>query len=180
MEAKPPSESLQVTKIENLIYGYTAGLGKYAIAASDKLLKGLGIVSPPPEPAKTAADIPFIRAFVAREPIGSGSESVNKFYEYYEEANQTKAAVTEMAEKGMEQEAVEYLKKHPSGFYTKGLNKVVRTFSELRKKRDAIFESRDLTPEQKKAALDALDKVMTETAKQKVELIENSKGAFNQ
>lgn len=168
------------SKIENLIYGYTAGLGKYAIAASDKLLKGLGIVSPPPEPAKTAADIPFIKAFVAREPIGSGSESVNKFYKYYEEANQTKAAVTEMSEKGMEQEAVEYLKKHPAGFYTKGLNKVVRTFSELRKKRDAVFESRDLTPEQKKAALDALDKVMTEIAKQTVELIENSKGAFNQ
>jgi len=168
------------SKIENLIYGYTAGLGKYAIAASDKLLKGLGVVSPPPEPAKTAADIPFIRAFVAREPIGSGSESVNKFYKYYEEANQTKAAVTEMAEKGMEQEAVEYLKKHPAGFYTKGLNKVVRTFSELRKKRDAVFKSRDLTPEQKKAALDALDKVMTEIAKQTVELIENSKGAFNQ
>jgi len=117
---------------------------------------------------------------VAREPIGSGSESVNKFYKYYEEANQTKAAVTEMTEKGMEQEAVEYLKKHPAGFYTKGLNKVVRTFSELRKKRDAIFESRDLTPEQKKAALDVLDKVMTEIAKQTVELIENSKGAFNQ
>ena len=40
----------------------------------------MGIAVPPPPPAGTAADIPVLRAFIAREPAGSMSESVNKFY----------------------------------------------------------------------------------------------------
>jgi len=161
-------------KIDNLISGYTAGLGKYAIEASDKLLKGLGIVSPPPAPAKTAADRPFLKAFLIMEPIGSSSESVNKFYEYYTKANQVKITVTALAEKGQEEQAVNYLKEHPEGFYTKGLNKVARTFSELRQKRDAVLNARDIDPDQKKKALDALDEIMTEIARQTLELIKTS------
>lgn len=161
-------------KIENLFVGYTGGLGKYALDASDKLLKILGVVSPPSEPAKTLADRPFIRAFVAREPIGSGSESVNKFYKLYDEANATKAAVKGLAEEGKEQEAINYLRSHPAGFYTKGLNRVARSFSDLRKKRDTVLDSRELNPEQKKRAIDALDKIMTEIARQTVELVESS------
>lgn len=167
-------------KIENLFVSYTGGLGKYALDASDKLLKTLGVISPPSEPSKTLADRPFIRAFVAREPIGSGSESVNKFYKFYDEANQTKAAVKGLAEGGKETEAVNYLRNHPAGFYTKGLNKVARTFSDLRKKRDAVLDSRDLNPEQKKRAIDALDKIMTEIARQTVELVETSNEKFRQ
>ncbi len=167
-------------KIENLFVSYTGGLGKYALDASDKLLKTLGVISPPSEPSKTLADQPFIKAFVAREPIGSGSESVNKFYNFYDEANQTKAAVKGLAEQGKEQEAVNYLKSHPAGFYTKGLNKVAQTFSDLRKKRDAVLNSRELTPEQKKRAVDALDKIMTEIARQTVELVKSGNEAFRQ
>ncbi|KKR80198.1 MAG: hypothetical protein UU28_C0046G0007, partial [Parcubacteria group bacterium GW2011_GWD2_40_9] len=161
-------------KIENLFVSYTGGLGKYALDASDKLLKTLGVISPPPEPAKTLADRPFIRAFVAREPIGSGSESVNKFYNLYDEANSTKAAVKRLAEEGKEDAAVNYLQSHPAGFYTN------RTFSDLRKKRDAVLDSRDLNPEQKKRAIDALDKIMTEIASQTVELVGSSNEKFRQ
>lgn len=167
-------------KIENLFVGYTAGLGQYALDASDKLLKTLGVVSPPSAPAKTLSDYPFIRAFVAREPIGSGSASVDKFYKIYDEANATKAAVKGLAEEGKDQDAVTYLRSHPAGFYTKGLNKVARTFSDLRKKRDAVLDSRDLNPEQKKRAVDALDKIMTEIARQTVELVESSNEKFRQ
>ncbi len=167
-------------KIENLFVSYTGGLGKYALDASDKLLKTLGVVSPPSEPAKTLADRPFLRAFVAREPIGSGSESVNKFYKFYDEANATKAAVKGLAEEGKEQEAINYLRSRPAGFYTKGLNKVARTFSDLRKKRDAVLDSRELNPEQKKRAVDALDRIMTEIARQTVELVKESNEKLGQ
>ena len=167
-------------KIENLFVSYTGGLGKYALDASDGLLKRLGVVSPPPGPTKTLSDRPFLRAFVAREPIGSGSESVNKFYKIYDEANATKAAVKGLAEEGKEQEAVNYLRSHPAGFYTKGLSKVARTFSDLRKKRDAVLDSRELTPDQKKRAIDALDKIMTEMARQTVELVKASNEKLGQ
>jgi len=117
---------------------------------------------------------------VAREPIGSGSESVNKFYKFYDEANQTKVAVKGLAEEGKETEAVNYLRSHPAGFYTKGLNKVARTFSDLRNKRDAVLDSRELSPEQKKRAIDALDKIMTEIARQTIELVGSSNEKFRQ
>ena len=122
----------------------------------------------------------FLRAFVAREPIGSGSESVNKFYKIYDEANATKAAVKGLAEEGKEQEAINYLRSHPAGFYTKGLSKVARTFSDLRKKRDVVLDSRELTPDQKKRAIDALDKIMTEMARQTVELVKASNEKIGQ
>ena len=83
-------------------------------------------------------------------------------------------------EDGKEDAAVNYLQSHPAGFYTKGLNKVARTFSDLRKKRDAVLDSRDLNPEQKKRAIDALDKIMTEIAKQTVELVGSSNEKFRQ
>ena len=167
-------------KLENFVNGYTGGLGRYALQASDALLESLGVVSPPPEPAKVAADRPFLRAFVAREPIGSGSESVNKFYDLLEESSATKKVVTDFAEQGKDKEALEYLRSHPAGFYTKGLNKIARTFSELRRKRNAVLDSRELTPEQKKRAIDALDRIMTEIAQQTLGLVETSSEAFTQ
>ena len=95
-------------------------------------------------------------------------------------SNTTKAAVKGLAEEGKEQEAINYLRSHPAGFYTKGLNKVARTFSDLRKKRDAVLDSRELNPEQKKRAVDALDKIMTEIARQTVELVKESNEKLGQ
>ena len=57
-------------KIENLILGYTGGLGRYALSIIDKVLTGTGAVKIPPRPAPSLSDLPIIKAFVVRDPEG--------------------------------------------------------------------------------------------------------------
>ena len=163
------------SKIENFANGYFGGLGRYALEASDAILKGFGIVNPPPEPAETLADKPFIKAFIVREPIGSASESVNQFYDILEKSTQAYNAAKDIAEKGNIDESAEYIKKHKEILFYKGLNKVAREYSEIRKYKQQVMESKDLTPEQKRKALDGLDTLMTEIAQQILIVINENK-----
>jgi len=162
-------------KIENLAYGYFGGLGRYAFDTSDAILKGLGIVTPPPEPEPTLADRPFIKAFVVREPIGSASESVNDFYNILEKATQAYTASKQMAEGGDIDSSVQYIQEHKEVLFYKGLNRVASQFSEIRKHKDAVMADKNLTPEQKRKAIDALDGLMTEIAKQALIIINENK-----
>jgi len=71
-------------KIENLIQGWTGGLGRYAMNLSDLALETAGVVKPDYEkPEKTLADYPLIKAFVVRYPSAS-TENITRFYDDYE------------------------------------------------------------------------------------------------
>jgi len=70
--------------IEHAIRGWTGGLGGYALNAMDTALEEVGLVDDsivPPE--KTLADIPLVKAFVARYPTTS-TKNVEDFYDNYE------------------------------------------------------------------------------------------------
>ena len=158
-------------KIENMVLGYFGGLGNYALDASDMILKKLGVVSPPPEPTKTAADIPFIKGFVVREPIGSNSESVNKFYDIVGKATQAYNAAKLLADSKSIDASAEYIKLHKEALLFKGLNKIVSDFSEINKKKRLIISSTTLLGTQKRQVLDSLDRLMTEIAQQTLIII---------
>lgn len=75
-------------KIENLVRGWTGGLGAYALQIMDASLRAVGVVKKGEvKPTKTLADIPFIKAFIVRFPT-SNAASVNKFYKNYSKAKQ--------------------------------------------------------------------------------------------
>jgi hypothetical protein len=70
--------------IDNYIRSWTGGLGQHVVNLVDAGLRKAGVVPDPVLPAKTLADIPFIKAFVVRYP-SAGTESIQKFYdEYYQ------------------------------------------------------------------------------------------------
>jgi len=161
-------------KIENLAQGYFGGLANYVIDASDEILKALGIVSPPTQPSKTLADIPGLKGFIVREPIGSSSESVNKFYNIREKATQAYNAAKDLADKGNIKGSTSYLKEHKEALFYKGLNKAANSLSDIRKAKEKILMS-NLNPDQKKRAIDALDSLMTEIAKQVLIVINEQK-----
>jgi len=161
-------------KIENYVLGYSAGLGRYALETMDVILKKTGIVNPPPAPTGTLADVPGMRAFIAREPIGSGSESVNKFYDLLDEARRAKAGAEFLYKKNKLDEAVEYFKKHPEIDYAKGLEKMASDLSVMRTVIEEIRLSRDISPEAKKEKIDMIYRLMTESTKQLLELIKSS------
>mgnify|MGYP003112999569 CR=1 FL=1 len=69
--------------IEHAVRGFTGGLGAYALEYADKGLKAAGIL--PDDiipPAKTMADYPVVKAFVARYPSMSTSV-IEEFYKEY-------------------------------------------------------------------------------------------------
>ena len=53
---------------------------------ADFVSRKSGILPDPVKPADTLADVPFVRAFVARSP-SAGAESIQRFYEEYESMN---------------------------------------------------------------------------------------------
>jgi hypothetical protein len=92
-------------KIENLVQGWTGGVGRYVMmlrygkAASKVGIspEKIGILesSKGEEPTKTLADIPFIKAFAVRFPSGQ-AESIQKFYDNYDKASQVIKTATEL------------------------------------------------------------------------------------
>jgi hypothetical protein len=69
-------------KIENLIRGWSGGLGMHLLKLASYGLEKTGALPTPNRPSKTLSDIPVIKAFHVRYPT-AGSESINDFYKDY-------------------------------------------------------------------------------------------------
>jgi len=168
------------------MYGWTGGLGRYATNILDAILKGTGISPDIPEPSPTMADMPVIKAFVVRDPYGSSSESVDKFYKKLEEYQRYEKYLKEMLKLGEQEKFEAYKAKHPEAllFYddqyddhysasARFLRRVGRDLSEIRKKQTDIYNSRTLTPQQKREMIDETNKLLTEICRKALEALGN-------
>jgi len=79
------SPHIAPARIENLIRGWSGGLGMHIVNIADVALRKTNIVPDTIKPAKVLSDIPFIKAFTVRHPSAQ-AESINKFYENYKES----------------------------------------------------------------------------------------------
>jgi len=176
--------NLPPVKIENLILGWTGGLGRYAMEGVDLILKGTGITPNIPEPSRTLADIPVIRAFVVRNPYGSSGETVNRFYDKLEEYEQGEKYLKEMLKLGNEEKFNRYKASHPEllFFYdfekdvaysasARYLRRIAGDLSELGKEQNEIYKSTTLSPEEKRAKIDEIDILKTEIAHKALDLL---------
>jgi hypothetical protein len=158
-------------KIDNLIQGYTGGLGRYIVSGIDKILKGTGIVHAPVEPTPNVEDLPVIKAFMIRPPVGSGSESVNRIYNMWEKTTGESRYVKQLVESGRPEDATAYIKAHPEVIYAKSLNSLVLEWSQINKSRDLVRASKTMSAEAKKKSLDDLDQLQTTTAQRMLNII---------
>lgn len=156
-------------KIDNLVQGYGGGIGKYVTQGLDSILKGTGTVYVPPEPAKTLDQLPVIKAFMVRDPIGSGSESVNRVYEQYSKTNAQMNYVKQLVKDGEGDKAKKYLEDHPDTLQAIILTATVDSFSEMNKAVDAVRDSKTLTPQEKRKRIDQIGILQTNTAKKVLE-----------
>ncbi len=148
--------------IENLVRGWTGGLGSYALQIADKGLDIAGIVKKGyEEPASTLSDIPFIKAFHVRYP-SANAESIQRFYENYKEINQTlqtakvligKENRPEDAQRLMEAGNMENLKGHYDSL--RNIHAVI----------DAIYINPSITSDEKREFMDILYMQMIAIAK---------------
>lgn len=63
--------------LDNYIRSWTGPVGQYAIKLTEKSLYASGLVPDPVKPADTLADIPFIKAFVIRNPSATAQSIVD-------------------------------------------------------------------------------------------------------
>jgi hypothetical protein len=151
-------------KVDNLIQGYTGGLGGYATSIIDHILIGTGAAKVTPKPATGIEDTPIIKAFSVRPPTGSQSESVNKLYSLYDEMGGQVTYVRKLVKEGRESDAKAFIKTHPEIVNVSGINAAVQAFSDINSARDIIINSPTLTPEQKKERIDRLNVLQTSVA----------------
>lgn len=158
-------------KIENLILGYTGGLGRYALGIIDRVLVGTRAVKIPPRPTPSFSDLPIIKAFLVREPEGSASESVNRIYTMYGEIGGQVTYVRKLVKDGDKEKARAFVREHPEIVHATTLNAAIDTFTEINRARDIILNSDYLNPDQKKQKIKKLNELQTKIAQKVLETV---------
>jgi len=149
------------SKIDYFVRGYFGALGRYGLETVDQILKGTGIVSPPKGPKSTLADVPLVRGFVVREPVGSASQALNEFYELYEKSLQAEATIKELKKQKNDPLAEKYKIAHPGYRFATGFRGIGAYLSAMRRKRIRIWESKILSPEEKSKQILEVETKMT-------------------
>jgi hypothetical protein len=153
-------------KIDNILYQYGGGLGRYGTQLADLGLKKTGVVDAPPDPAAELADRPVAKAFLVRDPNGSSSESVDRFYDLYERARRQEVDVQLAIRLGQQSDVERITGENPElamiydesekGYYSlmrRDLARVRTDISDIRKVQEKIYEDRTLTPTEKRRGI---------------------------
>jgi hypothetical protein len=149
-------------KIENVVRGYTAGLGRTALDGIDAVLKASGIVDAPADPSMTLADIPGIRGFVQRFP-SSNTRSIEMFYQKYArkvrefEGLKERAGVRGLSSLGIQVRA--------RNAELEQMRAVAGALTRVRKLTHVVYRNRKMTRDEKREALDSLYRTMIDTAR---------------
>lgn len=158
-------------KVENMVQGWSGGLGRRALGASDKILEAAGITDTTVEPAKKLSDQPFVGAVIGEQSEGAGTAPMNQFYDIYKKSIESEQGAKEIAETEGPEAAAKFIKEHPEQFFAGGMRKANRSLSKLRKKKKKVQESDKLSAKEKREALDSIDKIMTSLAKDHLKTI---------
>lgn len=139
-------------KVDNLIRGYGAGLGKYATSGADKLLEQLNVGKLPPQEAKKWSELPVVNAFTVDST--GGGQIMTDFYDTLDKLRKGENSANR--NNTTFEKADEY----------KLLNKASRDISKIRKKYRNIQNDYSMTPREKRDALDELNRQMNQLARE--------------
>jgi hypothetical protein len=139
--------------IDNYIRELTAGLGSLAVkgvgpVGIDPLIRAFQGKEIPPGPERTMADIPGIKAFVTRFP-DKGAQSIQDFYDLRKEGQTAKAGGDKNAWIG---------------------DDTAKALSGQRQMIDKFMADKDMSPADKRSAIDVTTLMMIDAAKRGIEL----------
>lgn len=140
--------------LENYLRGWTGGLGTYMLQIADVGLRKSGVLPDPPKPADTLADIPVIKAFVARHPSGS-AESLALFYEEYDKNKRYFDSWMAKAKEG-DLPAMEAIQQAGGPRIFVQLNAIHEALGEHSKLIREIWKDPETKPEEKRQLIDGL------------------------
>jgi len=148
-------------KLENMIRGYTGGLGMWALNAANASLKTAGIVPSRVEPSKQLADYPLIKAFVVRYPTAD-TESIQRFFSDYKKAETNLKSSKLLMKQADVSGAKEILTKEEVARLV-----VVKTaLTNAHRIVELIYENPKITPEEKRRLIDQTYMNMTAIARE--------------
>ncbi|MEO2054693.1 MAG: LPD38 domain-containing protein [Nitrospira sp.] len=156
-------------KIDNMIRGWTGGLGLMATDAIDGIIKNQGVVELPPVPQETLADIPLIRAFVVRFP-NTSAQSINTFYEKYKDAQRSSSSYIALLRQEKDEEAEKYYEKHEQEINnSKPMRDISKALGAYSQSIRGIYDDPKMSPEDKRDAIDLVYVEMIDLAKEALE-----------
>tara|TARA_R100001369_G_scaffold44020_2_gene70111 strand:- start:1657 stop:5550 length:3894 start_codon:yes stop_codon:yes gene_type:complete len=172
-------------RIENIINNWTGTLGKYVLDAADKALIATGTVKDPIKPTDKLSDIPFIKAFVVRNP-SSGSEYIETFYETFNDAkirfntinkltdpNEIIKQFKILTEEGLNTE------QGPDGILQLSLEGEATAMQGFRELIDLVYKNPTIPPDEKRQLIDQSYQGMIDLAKNALNRINNVKKSTN-
>ncbi|MBU8770341.1 LPD38 domain-containing protein [Cytobacillus oceanisediminis] len=138
-------------KVEHIFKGYTGGLGKYFLMATDSGAEAAG-VDKPELPDRGLADAPILNRFVVKNLEGN-NQSVNDFYKRMDKLKQENLS------------AKKNNPEHENSEGYKDFNRLSREISELQSMKRAIIDDPNMDGKQKAEAIRKIDLAITEIAK---------------
>ena len=151
-----PLVDLSPKKLEYLVGGYLGTAGLYALGLSDMAVRQLGDY--PDRPALRLDDLPVVRAFYREDPARATVFEAD-LYRVREQVDQVYRSVLDAARKGDPDAMQELLERYPKEIAARGaVTGAVRALSAYSRERDRIMRDRDMTPEQKREAIDQLQR----------------------
>lgn len=146
---------------DQLIKGYTAGLGQYAVQTADTLMDRVGLVNRPDKPKGSTRNIPVIKGFTIDEPRGGSSQSVTNFYEASRRATKAETTYNKMIDEGRTKEAMEYKKSHPEMDLATQYRTIQKSLSDLKNASEKARTSKTLSPQEKSDIIAEAERQMT-------------------
>jgi hypothetical protein len=162
--------ALSPKKLQHLWHGYTAGIGDYLVGASDWVLRQGE--QEPPQPEKALRDFPFVGRFAQGDTPPKSTRYTDDFYSLLDQARDAKGSIKAAQKDGNTARARNLYNENrwllgartdepdeEGGSYGYGglktLERQARVLSGIRKKDQAIYDDMNMTPAQKRTALDA-------------------------
>lgn len=159
----PEGGGASPTKLENTVRGYTGGLGRLALRATDWVGDKLGAFDAGERPSDPI-NIPGVSGLLSQKAVGFESEPARRFYEIAENLERYKTTWKELAKKGDSEGVKRWMDTHPTEtkILMSGLDKEWSSkrdeLSSLRKAMNLIVENKTLSGPEKARALEVLNK----------------------
>lgn len=150
-------------KIDNLIYGYTGGLGGYAVKAIDELMRQVGFSDPLPNITPTRSDMAIIKGFSVRFP-SPGTASIQRFYNNLTDSRVKTRTYKRMLKEG-NKKTRSYLEKNKDRITkSSAFENIGKSFSMMHRAASGFLKDENLEPDEKRKAIDAIYFQMIEMA----------------
>lgn len=150
--------------IENYVRSWSGSLGMYAIQLADQGLKVAGVGDVKVKPAASISDIPFIKAFVVRNP-SANSKSIGEFDKIFEENEQIMTTIKSLMKRGNYDEAEKLMMNEENQAKMANLSGTRDAINAQAEFIQKVFRNPELTADEKRQLIDGVYYGIMETAR---------------